>query len=342
MAWRVTCGWGRLRTRPTSSRRTDSSCRATRGGRAAYHGGCPAGGTVGDHLGACESRRSATGGVAPQTRRPGRPLTSTRRSSLMTDLDLGSERRLAGRSTRHADVHGALVLTPPAPVQVVEPEQAAGAVPVAGGRQAELQTRAASFAIELAALDVRSPEFAKKVESITALGDREMRESANVSSRMLERPAAAVNAAKGSGGNDAQTRVASTLSDLRLTDHRTGPQPRRSDRHQEGAEVDPGRQQDRQLLRQVPVGAEPPRRHRPGACLRQGRTRQGQRQHRGREGQHVDADGQARRVQRAGHRAGRGGRGSGQHPGELRAAPRTRTPCGPTRCSRSGSAGRTS
>jgi uncharacterized protein YaaN involved in tellurite resistance len=109
-----------------------------------------------------------------------------------------------------------LVLTPPAPVQVVKPEQAAGAVPVPEGRQAELQTRASAFAIELAALDVRSPEFAKKVESITALGDREMRESANVSSRMLERPAAAVSAAKGRGGNDAQTRVASTLSDLRL------------------------------------------------------------------------------------------------------------------------------
>jgi len=132
----------------------------------------------------------------------------------MTDLDLGSS---AGSPARPGTpTSTALVLTPPAPVQVVKPEQAAGAVPVPEGRQAELQTRASAFAIELAALDVRSPEFAKKVESITALGDREMRESANVSSRMLERPAAAVSAAKGRGGNDAQTRVASTLSDLRL------------------------------------------------------------------------------------------------------------------------------
>jgi len=132
----------------------------------------------------------------------------------MTDLDLGSS---AGSPARPGTpTSTALVLTPPAPVQVVKPEQAAGAVPVPEGRQAELQTRASAFAIELAALDVRSPEFAKKVESITALGDREMRESANVSSRMLERPAAAVSAAKGRGGNDAQTRVAGTLSDLRL------------------------------------------------------------------------------------------------------------------------------
>src|SRR6478609_3282845 len=152
--------------------------------------------------------------MSQQTRRPGRPLTSTRRSFLMTELDLGSS---AGSPARPGTpTSTALVLTPPAPVQVVKPEQAAGAVPVPEGRQAELQTRASAFAIELAALDVRSPEFAKKVESITALGDREMRESSNVSSRMLERPAAAVSAAKGRGGNDAQTRVASTLSDLRL------------------------------------------------------------------------------------------------------------------------------
>jgi uncharacterized protein YaaN involved in tellurite resistance len=134
----------------------------------------------------------------------------------MTDLDLGSGGASTGKPTPAAS-SGALVLTPPAPVQVVAPEQAAGAVPVADPRKAELQTRAASFAIELASLDVRSPEFAKKVESITALGDREMRDSASVSSRMLERPAAAVNAGRGGGGKDAQTRVAGTLSDLRVT-----------------------------------------------------------------------------------------------------------------------------
>ena len=128
----------------------------------------------------------------------------------MTDLDLGS----GGPATpgRPAPASStALVLTPPAPVQVVAPEQAAGAVPVADPRKAELQTRAASFAIELAGMDVRSPEFAKKVESISSLGDREMRESANVSSRMLDRPAAAM----GKGGKDAQTKVAGTLTELR-------------------------------------------------------------------------------------------------------------------------------
>ena len=104
----------------------------------------------------------------------------------MTDLDLGS----GSGSPAAGGASGALVLTPPAPVQVVEPAQAAGAIAVADPRKAELQQRAGAFAMELAGMDVRSPEFAKKVESITALGDREMRESANVSSRMLDRPAA--------------------------------------------------------------------------------------------------------------------------------------------------------
>ncbi len=132
----------------------------------------------------------------------------------MTDLDLGSGGAATGGPAPAAS-SGALVLTPPAPVQVVAPEQAAGAVAVPDTRKTELQTRAASFAMELAALDVRSPDFARKVESITALGEREMRESANVSNRMLERPAAAVSAARGGGGHDAQTRVAKTLSELR-------------------------------------------------------------------------------------------------------------------------------
>jgi uncharacterized protein YaaN involved in tellurite resistance len=129
----------------------------------------------------------------------------------MTDLDLGSSSTPPPGGGPASG--GGLVLAPPAPVQVVEPAQAAGAVPVAEGRAAELQQRAQAFARELATMDVRSPEFTRKVESLTTLGDREMRESANVSNRMLERPAAAL----GKGGKDVQTKVAGTLSDLRVT-----------------------------------------------------------------------------------------------------------------------------
>ena len=66
-------------------------------------------------------------------------------------------------------------------------------------------------------MDTRAPEFAQKVESITSMGDKELRASANVSNRMLDRPAAVMKAGKGGGGGDAQTRVATTLNELRNT-----------------------------------------------------------------------------------------------------------------------------
>jgi uncharacterized protein YaaN involved in tellurite resistance len=111
-----------------------------------------------------------------------------------------------------------LVLAPPAPVPAVKDEQAAGAIPVAPEKQSELAAKAAAFADELAGLDHRSPAFSQKVDSITSMGDKDMRAVASVSNRMLDRPAAVVKASKGGGGSgDAQTRVANTLVDLRTT-----------------------------------------------------------------------------------------------------------------------------
>jgi uncharacterized protein YaaN involved in tellurite resistance len=111
-----------------------------------------------------------------------------------------------------------LVLAPPAPVQVVEPEQAAGALPVEDAKRAELAQRASAFVADLSSLDTRSPEFTQKVAAVSNLGAQEMRASAAVSNRLLERPAAAMaKTGKGgkAGGGDAQTRVSNTLIDLR-------------------------------------------------------------------------------------------------------------------------------
>jgi uncharacterized protein YaaN involved in tellurite resistance len=129
----------------------------------------------------------------------------------MSDLDLGSSATPAVPATPGT----ALVLTPPAPVVVVEKAQALGAVAVPSAQQVELRAKADAFATELAALDMRSPAFSEKVGAITSMGDREMRASAAVSSRVLDRPA--VQTGRGRGGDDAQTRVANTLIDLRTT-----------------------------------------------------------------------------------------------------------------------------
>jgi uncharacterized protein YaaN involved in tellurite resistance len=129
----------------------------------------------------------------------------------MSDLDLGS----ASAPVAPAAPGNALVLTPPPPVVVVEKEQAVGAVPVDSAKQLELRSKAEAFVAELAALDMRSPAFTEKVGAVASMGDRDMRASASVSSRMLERPA--VRPGRGRGGDDAQTRVANTLIDLRST-----------------------------------------------------------------------------------------------------------------------------
>ena len=134
----------------------------------------------------------------------------------MSDLDLGSSATSAA-SPSAPSAGNALVLAPPPPVVVVEKEQAVGAVPVDNARQLELRARAQAFAQELASVDANSPAFTEKVNAITSMGEQDMRAAASVSNRMLDRPAAALNAGKGRGGADAQSRVAGTLVELRQT-----------------------------------------------------------------------------------------------------------------------------
>jgi uncharacterized protein YaaN involved in tellurite resistance len=135
----------------------------------------------------------------------------------MSELDLGSTSTPAATATPGPATGTGLVLAPPAPVAVIEPEQAAGAIPVDLAKQTELQAKASAFAAELAAMDTRSPAFTQKIDSITSMGDKDMRATAQVSNRMLDRPAAVIKASKGGGGGDAQSRVATTLTDLRAT-----------------------------------------------------------------------------------------------------------------------------
>lgn len=111
-----------------------------------------------------------------------------------------------------------LVLAPPEPVPVLDEEQAVGMVALDPAKRAELATKARAFAADLASQDARSPAFTKKVDDITRMGEREIRSSAQVSNRMLERPSTSLAAARGKGpAGDAQARVASTLAELRAT-----------------------------------------------------------------------------------------------------------------------------
>ncbi|MDQ1661782.1 MAG: hypothetical protein QOJ68_1762 [Blastococcus sp.] len=142
----------------------------------------------------------------------------------MSELDLGSTSTPNVATSAPAPVGGALVLAPPQAVVVVAAEQASDAVPLEDAKQVELRNKANAFVTDLVTLDTKSPAFAEKVASITSLGEREMRSSAAVSNRMLERPAAAMGKGKAA---DAQTRVSNTLVDLRHTV--TELDPKRSD-----------------------------------------------------------------------------------------------------------------
>ncbi len=111
-----------------------------------------------------------------------------------------------------------IVLTPPPAVPELRGEQAVGMVALPPDKRTELQAKAQSFVAGLAEETPGSPGFAKKVDDIARLGEQEIRSSAEVSNRMLDRPESSLAAARGRGAPaDPQAKVARTLQDLRST-----------------------------------------------------------------------------------------------------------------------------
>jgi uncharacterized protein YaaN involved in tellurite resistance len=104
----------------------------------------------------------------------------------------------------------------------LEPPQAVGAVQVSSADSmvkldpetvSTIDTTVSGFADSLLALDTHSSEFAAKVSSVQNLGDKEIRDSANVSNRLLDRPVNAMT----KGGLDKTSQVSTSLVDLRNT-----------------------------------------------------------------------------------------------------------------------------
>ncbi|WP_306327293.1 toxic anion resistance protein [Streptomyces venezuelae] len=114
-----------------------------------------------------------------------------------------------------------LVLTPPEPVPPVRAEQASGLVPIDEATRTELSRRAAAYVGSLDGLDPRSPEFAGRIGEIAGLGTGEMRAAAQQSNRMLDRTIRSLGSGgpggSGGSGGDAQSRVGSSLVELRRT-----------------------------------------------------------------------------------------------------------------------------
>jgi len=106
---------------------------------------------------------------------------------------------------------GTLVLEAPAPVAPVQTTQAAGAVPISAEDQAKLDAMVTSYLEAVSDLDPHSPAFTDKVADISKLGDDDIRASAAVSNRLLDKPMAAMQ----NGGLTEASQVSKSLIGLR-------------------------------------------------------------------------------------------------------------------------------
>jgi uncharacterized protein YaaN involved in tellurite resistance len=104
-------------------------------------------------------------------------------------------------------------LTAPAPVAAIAPQDAANRVPLPAEETTRLDGQVGEFIGDLTTLDPQSSEFKTRVDAILGLGEGDIRASASVANRMLERP---MNAMK-KGVYDGSSPVSKALGDLRNT-----------------------------------------------------------------------------------------------------------------------------
>lgn len=86
-----------------------------------------------------------------------------------------------------------LVLEPPKPVPAVTNTQAEGTVKVDSETANQIETAVSGFVDSLTTMDIHSPEFQKKVQSVSQMGNQEIRRSSEVSNRFLQRPTGAMD-----------------------------------------------------------------------------------------------------------------------------------------------------
>jgi uncharacterized protein YaaN involved in tellurite resistance len=104
-----------------------------------------------------------------------------------------------------------LVLTPPEPISAVTHDQAAASIQVDPATAKQIDAAVEAFVDKVSTLDVHSPDFEARVNSVNTLGNQEIRRSAEVSNRFLDRPVASMERGPlGHGSN-----VSSSLVQLR-------------------------------------------------------------------------------------------------------------------------------
>jgi uncharacterized protein YaaN involved in tellurite resistance len=131
-----------------------------------------------------------------------------------------------------------LVLEPPSPIPSVTSAQAAATIKVDDATAARINAAVSAYIESLSTLQAQSPEFERKVASISRMGREEIRRSAEASSRFLDRPTAALK----QGPMVEGSQVSNALVALR----------------QQVEDLDPSRHlhQRRGLFKRVPFGSQ--------------------------------------------------------------------------------------
>jgi uncharacterized protein YaaN involved in tellurite resistance len=106
-----------------------------------------------------------------------------------------------------------LTLAPPQPVATITATEAATLVQVDPATSSKIDGMVRGYVKSLAALDPHSQDFVKKLNAIHQMGNDEIRQSASVSNRLLDRPVKALESGPFSKG----ATVSKSLVDLRHT-----------------------------------------------------------------------------------------------------------------------------
>ncbi|WP_131668745.1 toxic anion resistance protein [Psychrobacter pygoscelis] len=109
-----------------------------------------------------------------------------------------------------SDKEPTITLEPPKPVQVVEQSEADQMVKLDDSQIPELNQKVNEFVNHVLSNPVNTPDFDKQVQAIHQMGNAEIRASAQMSNRMLDRPAKSMNASLFD-----QSPIAKSLTELR-------------------------------------------------------------------------------------------------------------------------------
>jgi uncharacterized protein YaaN involved in tellurite resistance len=107
----------------------------------------------------------------------------------------------------------ALTLVPPQPVTAITDAEAAGMVRVDPATAGRIDAIVSGYVKSVISLDPHSQDFTTKVNAIHTMGNEEIRQSANVSNRLLDKPVRSIESGPFSKG----ATVSRSLVDLRHT-----------------------------------------------------------------------------------------------------------------------------